>query len=240
MTYADYTFKDKNKIKSWLQKQRLATALGLIEKHRLNVQRMLDFGAGDGELCKQFAQIQNLASIICYEPTPSLLHEARKNLASLNSERVIFLEKLTSDIENTLDVVYCLEVFEHLPPQETRQAIRSIQKLLHPNGHAIIGVPVEIGIPALYKGLFRMFRRYGRFDASFKNVSLSVLGFPPAERPLGEISPGFHFYFEHLGFNWKTLRSIFEKEFVILDIVSSPFNLGAWCMPEVYFVLKKK
>jgi SAM-dependent methyltransferase len=240
MTYADHTFNDKNRIKGWLQRQRLVTALRLADPSRIEVTRMLDFGSGDGELCRQFASRNTSARIYCYEPTPSLLDEARKNLSALNPARYQLMSELSSDLDGSIDLVYCLEVFEHLPPTETHQAIQSIRSLLRPQGRVIIGVPVEIGIPALYKGLFRMARRYGRFDASPRNVWLSMIGSPPQERAVAEIAPGFRFYFEHLGFDWRSLRQILLNEFVVVDTVSSPLTLGSWCMPEIYFVLKKK
>jgi SAM-dependent methyltransferase len=240
MAYADHTFKDKNPVKSWLQQQRLVTALNLAKGREKPVKRMLDFGAGDGELCKQFAHKYDKSTLFCYEPTPALLDEARKNLAVLNSDKNSFLAELSADLNGSMDVVYCLEVFEHLPPKETFQAIRSIQDLLHANGIAIIGVPVEVGIPALYKGLFRLTRRYGQFDATVKNILLATMFRPPRERPVGEIAPGLHFHFEHLGFDWRTLRELLQAEFKLLHIVSSPLKLGAWCMPEVYFVVRKK
>jgi hypothetical protein len=46
-------------------------------------------------------------------------------------------------------------------------------------GHLIIGVPVEIGFPALYKGLFRMWRRFGAFEASWRDVWDCVAHRPP-------------------------------------------------------------
>lgn len=73
-----------------------------------------------------------------------------------------------------LNLVFCLEVFEHLPSEETTDALRQIYDLLRPDGKLIIGVPVEVGVPALYKVIFRMSRKYGGFDA---NIKMRVLHF---------------------------------------------------------------
>lgn len=136
-----------------------------------------DFGAGNGELCKLLAEYYKNTKIICYEPTFDLLLEAHKNLKAI--AQIELYQDIHNIAQGTLDAVYCLEVFEHLPPKEATEALESIRDLLKPGGMVIIGVPVEIGLPALYKGLFRMSRRYGTFDANVKNIALSFFRYPP-------------------------------------------------------------
>jgi hypothetical protein len=50
MAYSDITFNDKNVIKRWLQQRRLVVATRLAAR-LLEPQVILDFGAGNGELC---------------------------------------------------------------------------------------------------------------------------------------------------------------------------------------------
>lgn len=66
---------------------------------------------------------------------------------------------------NSFDIVVSLEVFEHLPEKELVEAIESIHRILSEEGILIVGVPNEIHLPALYKGVFRMARRYGAYLA---------------------------------------------------------------------------
>ena len=108
------------------------------------------FGAGNGELCKWLAGRFTESRIICYEPHPGLLQQAREKLAAFRS--IEFAGSLSELPDQAADLVFCLEVFEHLPPTESEQAISSIIALLGEGGHAIIGVPVEVGFPALLKG----------------------------------------------------------------------------------------
>ncbi|WP_347888327.1 class I SAM-dependent methyltransferase [Nitrosomonas europaea] len=129
---------------------------------------ILDFGAGNGELCKLIALQFPKAKIVCYEPTPSLMAEAKENLADL--PQISFCSDLEKISDGSVELIFCLEVFEHLPEKETKDALGQFDRLLTDNGNAVIGVPVEIGIPALYKGIFRMSRRFNTFDASIKNV----------------------------------------------------------------------
>jgi SAM-dependent methyltransferase len=238
MAYSEITFKDKNPIKRWLQQRRLVVATH-IANEIFNPQCILDFGAGNGELCKLIALQFPKAKIICYEPTPSLMAEAKENLTNL--EQVHFCSSIEEVGSASIDLIFCLEVFEHLPKLETKNAMTQITRLLISNGSAVIGVPIEIGIPALYKGIFRMSRRFGEFDASIKNVFLSVLCFPPKNRPVSEIAPGFSFHYEHMGFDYRYLKSLLIKCFVLKRVTSSPFSifLGLWLNPEAYFHVRK-
>ena len=108
-------------------------------------------------------------------------------------------------------------------------------KILKPNGLIIIGIPIEIGIPALYKGLFRMFRRYGSYDANINNVIKSFLGKPPYRRPIIEIAPGFNYYSAHMGFNYKNFEKQCKEHFSIIKKSTSPFSVfGPFFMPEIW------
>jgi SAM-dependent methyltransferase len=238
VSYAAITFGDRNPVKRWLQRQRLVTAAELAGP-RIGAPRVLcDFGAGNGELCKLLAERYQAARIICYEPAAQLLAEARENLKS--AARVEFRGDIHGVTPGTVDAVFCLEVFEHLPPEETDAALRAISSLLRPNGAIVIGVPVEIGLPALYKGLFRMSRRYGAFDATPRNVVASFLGHAPANRPIAELAPGLRFHHDHVGFDFRSFRDTLQRHFEAIEISASPVAvLGTGLMPEAYFVGEK-
>ncbi len=238
MSYSEITFRDKNPVKRWLQRQRLDSAITLCSRLKRPPETICDFGAGNGELCKSLAEHYPNTTIICYEPTPKLLLDARQNLNSVSN--VEFIQDIRSVSLETLDLVFCLEVFEHLPPEETAHALQTISDLLTPDGTVVIGVPVEIGFPALYKGLFRMLRRYGAFDANWKNVAFAFLMQPPKDRPVSEIAPGLRFHHAHLGFDFRSFRETVRSHFKLKRVSASPFAaLGSWFMPELYFVAEK-
>ena len=201
--------------------------------------QILDFGAGNGELCKLLSETYQGSQIICYEPSHTLLSEAKENLKAFT--QIEFCQDISNLTPQTFDAVFCLEVFEHLPPEETIKALETIYDLLKSGGLLIIGVPIEIGIPALYKGLFRMSRRYGEFDADIKNIVNSFLMNPPQKRPISEIEPGLRFHYPHMGFDFRHLEREISTYFSLCDIWTSPFVLpfGSWLMPEIYFAVKK-
>ena len=155
MAYADITINDPNPIKSWLQNRRFLDALKIVQHSQTStVLSVLDFGAGDGELILQIARIAPVDASV-FEPTPSLMLEAKEKLAHLNS--VTFIEDLNSLKSGTFDIVFCLEVFEHLPKNETNKAIKEIHRLLKPDGFAVIGVPHELFCPHYSKVFFVFF-----------------------------------------------------------------------------------
>ncbi|UVW30182.1 class I SAM-dependent methyltransferase [Massilia sp. H6] len=238
MSYTEGVFGDKNPIKRWLQRQRLRSALGLPRKARESVGCVLDFGAGSGELCKDLVHAYPNATIICYEPCSDLLEEARRELAGL--PRIAFYASFEALPKGCADLLFCLEVFEHIPLSMRVQSLGEVDALLKADAHAVFGVPVEVGLPALYKGMFRMSRRYGAFDARPKNVLLAALGIPPKERPLGLLPPDVQVHHEHLGFDHRGFRSALAEKFVLVTASASPFPwLGTVLNPEAYFVVSK-
>ena len=143
--------------------------------------------------------------------------------------------------KKSIDLIYCLEVFEHLPKKEAEVALSLICSLLREGGFAIMGVPIEIYLPALYKGIFRMTRRFGEFDATPGNILKSSFGFPPQHRPVSEIAIGWLYHHHHLGFDYRRFRELIKsKPLMIMKQSASPIStLGTWFNPEVYFVVQK-
>jgi SAM-dependent methyltransferase len=232
VTYARKTFSDSNPVKRYFQRTRLRDALRLVENDPAP-ERVIDFGAGNGELCKSLAGVFPQAAIVCYEPHPDLLAQARDNLADAGN--VLCTAEIPRE---PADLVFCLEVFEHLPERETGQVTGHLAGLLRDGGRAIVGVPIEVGIPALYKGLFRMARRFGDHDARPGNILSAVLGEPPRERPIVELLPGSGYHLHHLGFDHRAFRKHLDRDFQILAVAASPFpSLGAGVNSELLFVV---
>ena len=238
MSYADITFCDRNPIKRWLQQRRLTDAIRLTA-HFQNITTVLDFGAGNGELAKRLGLFFPQAQIICYEPAPDLMAEAKKNAEQF--QQINFVTDLATVNKESVDLLYCLEVFEHLPKNETEAAFSLIGSVLRYGGIAVIGVPIEVHLPALYKGVFRMTRRYGDFDATLVNVLRATIGFLPQCRPVSEITQGWHYHPHHLGFDYRRFGELLKSQpLVILKRSASPMPvLGAWINPEVYFIVQK-
>lgn len=237
MAYADITTRDRNPVKRWFQRRRFSDALRPLRAAGGQAARILDYGAGNAELVRQARRLGAFEAWV-FEPTPSLMAEAKQNL--LGESGVVFVETLDSLERAAFDFVFCLEVFEHLPEKETDEAIGAIERVLKPGGTAVIGVPHELFAPALIKGLFRMTRRYGAFDATPANIYAALVGRPPGARPSGAIAPGLEYHFEHLGFDYRVLERRLRSRFDAVRRRFSPaWFLGALLNSEVYFVLRK-
>lgn len=236
-SYSSITINDKNFLKRWIQKRRLHDAIRILDSLQLHRVRVLDYGGGDGELIFRLAS-RHKHQWSLFEPSPQLRQEATNRLSSISD--IAVYSSTQQILSSHFEVIFCCEVLEHLPEEELNSAIAEIYRLLTTNGVAIIGVPIEIYIPAFAKGIFRMARRLGEFDAKLSTIIPAALGFPPKTRPLGEISSGLRYHFHHTGFDHRKLQLRFEKFFDIQSKAFSPLGVGGALMnSELYFVLKK-
>ncbi len=244
MAYSDLTVDDPSFIKRWIQNRRFVDAVGLLNfDPRKPEIRVLDFGAGDGELIRCLSKHFTVKAWV-YEPSPKMIEQAKKKLSKLHN--VQFSSDINSLESGFFDFIFCLEVFEHLPDKETFAALESISKLLKDDGEIIIGVPHELFLVAFLKGIFRMVRRYGDFDANLKNVIMATLGLSSRlERPVKQMSVATpsvcNYHSHHLGFDYR----IFEQRIgIYFSIILKRFSpaplLGSLLNSEVYFLLKKK
>jgi SAM-dependent methyltransferase len=239
MSYEDITIRDRNPAKRWIHDRRFAHALLPLRKTRASGPiTVLDFGGADGELIRRLAGGPAISACL-YEPEASAMAQARRKLSGL--DWVAFAGSLDGLAPGSFDYVFCLEVLEHLPERETGDALASIHRLLKQDGRAVIGVPHELHVPALLKGLFRMSRRYGAFDARVGNVAAAAVGAPPHDRPPREVAPGLFYYDSHLGFDFRALEQKFTAHALeITDKWFSPLPfLGSLLNSEVYYLLRK-
>jgi SAM-dependent methyltransferase len=237
MSYAKLTRYDRNPLKRFLQRRRLRDARSLVPPCR-DGHTIVDFGGGDGETCKHLAASFPRASFLCYEPCQALREEAIENLRGIPNAAVA--AELHDLLYGQCDLVLCMEVFEHLPPEQTEASLSTIHHLLRPGGTALIGVPLEVFVPALLKGAFRLTRRWGQFDARPLNILRAAIGRPAQERPLSEIAPGLPYHFHHLGFDHRRLRRQLEARFTLQVVAGSPFPVfGPYFNSEIYYLVRK-
>jgi trans-aconitate methyltransferase len=236
-TYSELTFSDPNPAKRLLQRSRLAHAMKMARLAQVP-RVILDFGAGNGELCKLLRVSYPHSTIHCYEPLPTFMKEAKENLSDTGG--IEFLSQLDALEAGGVDLTFCLHVLEHLPMKDLTAAIGGIARILSQDGYLVVGVPIETGIPALYKGMFRMSRRYGAFDATLKNILACAIGRPPLERPEKEIGDGMSYHAYHVGFDHRRFQSTLSANFNVEAVSAAPIPiLGEYINPEVYFLARK-
>lgn len=232
-SYAGITRDDPNPLKRWLQRRRLSDALAMLPTN-LQPGLVVDYGGGDGELSARVAERFPTAEVICFEPVAMMAAAARVRLGLIERARVATREdELPS---RTADVLLCTEVFEHLPEAETTAALDQIQRVLSPGGLMVIGVPVEIGPPALAKGLFRSLRRPG--SQGVGRILAAAAG-RAVIREREEIEAGRGYHYEHLGFNHQDFERLLSRRFVITARRGSPLRLAPSAMNSELYLLAR-
>jgi SAM-dependent methyltransferase len=235
-SYAGLTRCDPNPLKRLLQRRRLADALRAAQD--LSPGLVVDYGGGDGALLAAAAELWPEARLVCFEPAPQLANEARTLLAGVAGAEVVGREAALPSA--AADLVFCTEVFEHLPSAESARALDEIERILAPGGRLLLGVPIELGPPALAKGLFRASRRGADFDGRLTNVLLAAFGRAPSPRPAVEISPGRAYHPHHAGFDHRPLLRELQRRFRIERRMPSPFPaLPLWANSELYVRARK-
>jgi hypothetical protein len=240
MSYADITINDKSRIKSWLHRKRYMQALYAVREVPFNFSgSILDFGGGSGEFCKYILKALPDSMPVLYEPTPSLRQEASVNLGKFSQIKII--ADLRDSPYPVYDVIFCMEVFEHMVEEQYSVLFEQFLNLMDKNSLLVMSIPVEIYLPALAKGVFRMFRRYGSFDAKLKNVLKCTFGKPPAIRPRGEIENGLPYYYDHLGFDYRVFEGKLKKYFKITGSYGGPLTFLPACLNfEKYYLCRKQ
>ena len=233
--YAKLTTEDRNPIKRKLQKLRLQHSLQVLKKMPPNFSgAILDFGAGNGELCKQISLRLPNSQIVCYEPSAKLRQQAIENTE--NFKNILVTGNLKNSATEAFDFIFCLEVFEHLPPEETKAALKNMRQLLKKDGKLIIGVPNEIFLLALLKGSLRLIRRYGDVDARPGPVLKAFLGRPPKARETVSFD-GLPYILRHIGFDYREFKKVIAQYFRIEQSYGSPFTFLPLSLNfEIYFI----
>ncbi|HFE64828.1 MAG TPA: class I SAM-dependent methyltransferase [Caldithrix sp.] len=237
INYSDITFNDRNPVKRLLQHDRISHSLLDLQSVPINFQgQFLDYGAGNGELAKRLAVKFPESEIYCYEPSAVLREQAGMHLTGEKIIRIV--PDISTIAADTFDFIFCLEVFEHLPPEQIQAALKEINRLAKPTGKIIIGVPNEIFLAALLKGLFRMTRRFGEVDARPGNILRAFFGKPPGERPVVSFDH-LPYIIRHMGFDHRRFGKLLNDSLVITKTYGSPFPaLPLWMNFEVYFICK--
>ena len=237
-SYADKTRRDPNPIKRFIHRDRFNTAVRVFDLLSGGMNHnVLDFGAGDGELARLLSS-ETSGEVVAYEPAPTFQGQLVQNLKTARRVRVSNTVDYLPD--KGFDVIFCLEVLEHLSDESIEAVLGQFQRLLKPTGYILVSVPHEIFFPALLKGMFRMLRRRGTFDGSARNIFRATLGMK-VTRPMSKLSDDLPYFFDHLGFDYRALEKKWAPGFSVQDRFFRPFSwLGSFVNSEVFYILRKE
>ena len=241
--YASKQLFSKARIISWSHRRRFQ--IGLQLGSQFAGQRVLDYGCGDGTfLAMLFASGAAPAMAVGSELERNTVEECQ---ARLGTPSLRFA--LVDDLEQTgtFEAIFCMEVLEHVVEPDV--ILERLERRLAPNGKLLISVPVEIGLPLLFKqtvrhvaGWFHIGDYPGINPYKPAEILAGVFAGPRQhiQRPTDSNEWGLT-YPDHKGFNWRAFQGILERRFAIDSILGSPVS---WLPPQlgsqVWFILRSK
>jgi tRNA (cmo5U34)-methyltransferase len=127
-----------------------AVILALLPPPQDRQLRILELGAGTGNLTEKILTCAPNSRVVGYDLSAEMLDQARAKLAS-QSERVDFVEADMSRAEfaGPFDVVVSSIAVHHVPPRSKPVFFRRLYEALQPGGALIIGDTFRAATPAL-------------------------------------------------------------------------------------------
>jgi SAM-dependent methyltransferase len=224
--YELQTVDRRNPIARFAHRTRLKKSKKLVAPYLTGSATLLDYGCGQGrflhELAIEFKKDQPNISLLGYDPIMS---------AKFDDYQVVSNQDEIAP--ESVDVITCLEVCEHLSDDETLVFIDFVSKAMKPTGTLLVTVPIEIGPVLLIKELSRsiLYRRRPQMPIS-ELVKGAFLGIPPTR---AEDRLSFH-----TGYDWRDTRETLQKTFACDDIQFSPFPYRSWWgQSQVLMTFKK-
>lgn len=122
---------------------RAARAADIARRHGVRLGTLVDVGAGFGTFCEETARLNAFERVVAVEPEPHLAEVCRtKGIEVIEAP----VEGVDLDSE-TVDVVTCFEVIEHL--FSPRELLARCRELLSPGGLLIVTCPNVKGFDVL-------------------------------------------------------------------------------------------
>lgn len=227
MPYANWTYKAKNPIQRLSHERRFEKSCRLLETVLPEGGALLDFGCADGFLLSKLkGRLPSITILNGYEPFPD--SKVDDSLTIFNDEAQL--------AGRVYDVVSCFEVLEHFSQVNAEKLIRTMKEHLAPGGLLVVSVPVEGGPVGLFKGLTRkLFDRRLSYQYTWRNL-WRTLWFMPLDE--WRQADG---YLDHIGFYFRNLLPILEKDFTLQDVEYSPFPIpGQLINSQIYAVFRRK
>jgi 2-polyprenyl-3-methyl-5-hydroxy-6-metoxy-1,4-benzoquinol methylase len=174
--------------------------------------RVLDFGTGDGYLLELLSAKAPYDSLTALEPLAYLQEEIKARFVA-NPIRII---TSTTDLpDHSFDRIACLEVLEHLQPDDVAKTLTELRRLVTPDGVVVISVPIEIGPSALLKYLAARLLTGSDRRHTFREVLRVTFGLPVARDQENKFIP-------HKGFDFRRLKEQVVSHFTIERELFSP------------------
>ena len=227
MKYADYTYRTKEPLKRLAHGKRFQQAARIVPL--AEEMMILDYGCGDGAFFHHLAEFTPPKNLFGFDP--GLLNELNFDGATTYEAA----SELIANHESEFDVVFCLEVCEHLSNDAIYELLRNLRLTARQDATFVFGVPIETGLSGFLKNIYR-FCRGRRQNATLGRAIKSLFGLwiPRAFSPEGWSG-------SHLGFDANAFRELLKYGgFEVQRTVCLPWpRLGAVFNNEIYFVCRR-
>jgi len=246
-TYAAKQVHSPVKIFAISHRLRFQFALKLIAHYK--PKSLLDYGCGDATFLAMARDL--VPHKIGVDMDKNHLKNIAERFQGLDDYKFYHVETV-KELGEQFDIVTCMEVMEHCPPDYLKIVIQNIKSLVSPDGRVIISVPIEIGFVLVVKQFFRRLaglRGMEHYKSTeghnfsdfmkmlFANENTQI------ERHYYHLGVGDDRFLTcgHRGFNWKYLRKQLSEHFIVEETKFSPFGFFAslW-NAQAWFILKLK
>ena len=116
-------------IKRYSHKTRIQLAIEIYKAKAKNKKTILDFGSGKGVLIRQLIHDKDLKDISLYAYDP-LIERYNDLLREFGKDDGVKVYKDINMIKEKIDIIFCLEVLEHLSNHNLHVAIKDLKKVL--------------------------------------------------------------------------------------------------------------
>lgn len=226
VSYEKQTVDNPNPIARFAHRARLKKSKQLLMPFLTESAVLLDYGCGQGRFLHDIA-----SDISAQGPRVALLGYDPYQSAQYDGYRIV--SDPTAIAAQSVTILTCLEVCEHLTDSETQEFIDFALRVLAPNGKLVVSVPIMTGPAVLLKEVSRsvLFRRRSDMTVSelFKAAFFSI----PARRA-DDIKSS------HRGFDWRVTRRVLHENFRSVDIEFSPLPFkSSCCQSQALMVFQK-
>ncbi len=226
----------KSGIIRWSHRRRFEVAIS--KSAAFAGKRVLDFGCGDGTYLAMLLESAHAPSeAVGAELDAKVVADNRSRFgARTNLQFLLQSELETPANQGSFDAVVCMECFEHMTDPD--RYLDLLLSLLKPGGRLLLSVPVETGLPVVFKQAVRRvagWRRIGDYASTLPytwgELAQSVFAGPEQhiQRVLHPGDNGMNYHC-HKGFNWMNLRERIARRFVLDRISASPIE---WLSPHL-------
>jgi SAM-dependent methyltransferase len=186
------------------------------------------------------------AEAVGAELSADVVDECRNRLNHLRGLSFVSIKELDDPRHKcAYDGVVCMEVLEHVV--DLNSVLDTIAGLLVSGGRLLISVPVETGIPFMFKQAVRTiagWRGIGDYPGitsyTWREYWATVFASSGQhiERPIYQTGDGLGFH-DHKGFNWMAFRKSLDRRFKMQRMWASPLTrLPPHLASQVWFLLR--